>query len=240
MALVAIAMAWYLRGISVASLPEEPSLSVRPSCGNSVDALHYFPVSAWNPQRSTADDQTHEYYANFLRAMGEPSLSCGAGANDAYRVTRLEHTGVPVTVRIARTASGIQVSSTKLEAPTWNLPPGDIVDQRHFETSIAAWDFVAAALERADFWRLPTSQHRGAPDGPGTAWIIEARRGQSYHVVVKASPPKGAFRDLGVLILSVGGVTERELAGDAPGVKARPDAPQPGFPPPPPPPSPPS
>ena len=176
-------------------------------------------------------------YSTLLAAIDEPSLFCGNGIrSEAYRLARLEWAGVPLVVRFepANTTGTMRV--LKLEAPSWNFPPGLVIEQRTVALETAATRELVGAIERADLWAMPTtSRAQDTGLGEGTTWILEASRDGRYHVVSRWLPgPDSRLVALARTIMRHAGVTEGELKGDAPGVVMRPPRPQRGDPPPPP------
>lgn len=206
-------------------------------CDGSNGAEFYFPPDILLHRAFNLAGSAREDYATFLRKFREPSLYCGAVEGESYRLMRLARAGTPVSVRIVRTVSGASVTVAKLQAPTWNLPPGELVESSRHETSAADWDTLVEAIEAAGFWRLDTrvttTMHDGDP------FVVEGRRGSVYHVVERRSPENdSAFRMLGNRMLALAKVSEESVDAGAPGVMVRPDRPQPGAPRPPTPPRP--
>jgi hypothetical protein len=72
------------------------------------------------------------------------------------------------------------VTVAKLEAPTWLLPPGELVESRRHDISESQWSGLVGAIEAAGFWRLETSEKSMMNDGDPL--IVEARRGEVYHI----------------------------------------------------------
>lgn len=181
-------------------------------------------------------------YAQLLGAMGERSLYCDSELA-AYRVARLDWNGVPIAVNLQRAPDGsAHLTMTKLEAPAWNLPPGKIFEQRRREVPVSDWDAVERAVADAGFWKMTTIEtDYDAVDGEGLTWILEGSRGSEYHIVSRWGLKEGRYREAGLKLLMLAGVTEAELLPFAPGVPLRPSRPQREPPPPaPPPPAPPS
>jgi hypothetical protein len=211
------------------------------SCVDPSDAGYYLPPEVLQPVGDYATFELRARYAQLLRAMKEPPLYCGPGVADGYRLAPLDWAGSPTVVRITRLKKGAALSLVKLEAPTWNVPPGEIVEARSRALSDPEWLALDAALEAADFWRIEsTTGDIDAVSGEGLTWVLEGRRGRVYHVVSRSwgpFPSRSALRDAARLMLTLAGASESELGPDAPGVKMRPRRPQPGDPPPPPPPT---
>jgi hypothetical protein len=122
-----------------------------------------------------------------LCAMNEPSLS--ASGPETYRFTWMRHHHNPVAVRMSRAGDGIAVVAVQADVhdPT-NA-------RRHeFKVTVDAWKTLLAHLDAADFWNMagdPEDDERGLD---GADWIIEGRRANIYHSVIRWEPKPGPFR----------------------------------------------
>jgi hypothetical protein len=213
---------------------------VRSECPDRATAEHFIPSDALIPRDDPGVRLLHTVYPDLLRAMKVRSLSCGPDTSEAYRVARLQWTGAPVAMDVSGERGHRQLSYVRLEAPSWNLPPGKIVDTRTVAMTEDEWRAFQAALSGAGFWTMPSLSHgRDAADGDGATWIVEGRLNGGYYIVSRGSPPEveASFRAIGQQLLRLAHVTERELQADAPGIRMRPSRPQEGQPPPPPPPA---
>lgn len=183
--------------------PPQPTRAVRAraTCdGLPLDEL-LFPRDLIHPMDSRADDNARRVELPYFAAMGEPSLSCGPVTGEIFRFSQFERGGAPTTVRIARLTDGtVKASISQLEAPWWKGPGRPIIrdTKRLTETD---WNRLKVAAVSARFWELIPYEHRGGEDG--SDWFVEARRGPSYHVVLRISPPDGPFRQLGELMLAL-------------------------------------
>jgi hypothetical protein len=65
-----------------------------------------------------------------------------------------------------------------------------------------AWEKLQQALNAAQFWALSTAGEEVGLDG--AQWLIEGRRGQTYHAIDRWSP-RGAVHDLGRLFFDLAG-----------------------------------
>jgi hypothetical protein len=221
----------------VSDMPE-PGLRgsrVLPRCDGTADSDRYFPLDTFRDLAFNLDGSARADYAAFLQRMREPSLYCGPREVDSYRLLRLARGGTPLAVRIDRAANGATVTVAKLEAPTWLLPPGELVESRRHDISESQWSGLVGAIEAAGFWRLETSEKSMMNDGDPL--IVEARRGEVYHVVERLSPARGgSFHTLAAVVLQLAQVTEESVDPGAPGVrvrlgKSRPRPPAPPHPP---------
>jgi hypothetical protein len=231
-----------LAGLAAACSPAPPPLvraagwPVRAECPDRATPEHFLPSEALVPPRDPGVRTLHTVYPDLLRAMKIASLSCGPGSAEAYRVARLQWTGAPVVMDVSGESGRRQLSYVRLEAPSWNLPPGEIVDAHTVDVSEDEWRAFQSALSTAGFWTMPSLSHgRDAVDGDGATWIVEGRLDGGYYIVSRGSPPEVAdsFRAIGQLLLRLAHVSEDQLQADALGIRMRQPRPQQGQPPPP-------
>lgn len=175
-----------------------------------------------------------EAYTTLLSAMGEPPLYCGPARDVTVRLGVLPWTGAPAVVRVSHYGNQTEVTVVKLEAPTWNFPPGAVLERRTTPVTSSDWESIQAALRSADVWNLETTNLADLVDG-GTTWIVEIRQSGSYQVVSRANPTDTPLHRASQLILRVAKLALRDLDADAPGIRVRPFRAQPWMPPPPPP-----
>jgi hypothetical protein len=132
-------------------------------------------------------------YARFLMAMGEAPLSCGDAPKEVYRLLRLERNGAPLAVRVSDSGATKSITSIELQAPMWK-GPGLIIRQAAGPLPAEQWKVVSAAVRASGFWAMSSFERWDGDDG--SPWLLEGRRGTGYHVVDRASPQKGPFREL--------------------------------------------
>ena len=133
----------------------------------------------------------------YLIAPGEPPL-CQARdtEREVYRFTWRSSFDGNALVHIASTDNGVRLQSRLLgylspraPSPSLTLAPHD-------------WDTLQRALKTSGFWTLNTKDNRIGLDG--AQWLIEGRRGATYHFVSRWSPG-GVVRDLGRLFFALAG-----------------------------------
>jgi hypothetical protein len=146
-------------------------------------------------------DASVKRHLPYFGALRQLSLSCGASAGEAYRFAQFEMVDAPTVVHIERREDGSTVLHVaQLEGPTWR-GPGQRTLVESLDVPTEAWEPLQAAVSAARFWELAPYELWEGVDG--SAWFLEARRGWSYHVVLRISPPDGPFRQLGELMLSL-------------------------------------
>jgi hypothetical protein len=148
------------------------------------------------------DEFTGQWYSRNLRAMGEPSLSCGQLDGEAvYRFVWLRSFDAPISVRVVHSAGRTSVVAVTLTGQG-GYDPGQVAHRGEAGRSAREWSELSNALEQTRFWAMPAiSRHAMGVDG--ARWIVEGRRGDSYHLVDRWSPDKGAYRVAGLLFLKL-------------------------------------
>jgi hypothetical protein len=119
--------------------------------------------------------------------MGEPSLSIPGP--ETYRFVWTRPLRNPVAVRVARAGAGIAVVAVEADA----RDPAAV--RRHeFAAGDEVWKGLRQHLDAADFWNLPGDPDEGERGLDGADWVIEGRRANIYHAVVRWEPKPGPFR----------------------------------------------
>lgn len=238
---IALTAACGRHGATTSRALPEPNMgaTVREYCAPEGDADRFFPPKTFKSWDDAYADAPRIYYGLFLTAMGEPSLWCGGGVDESYRLIRLERNGVPLSVRVERRGASMRLSWVKLEAPTWVLPPNSVMARGNRQISDVELELIRTAYAAADVWRLPIADP--AAETTSTDWLLEARVGSNYRGVVR-HPAPSPYRAAGLVLMELAGIDEAELSSSAPGVTFHPHWPQsiPGLPPAPEPPPPPA
>lgn len=219
---------------------------VDPECApDSAGKVPYFSSRAFRTWYDEFPDAPRIYYSLFLAATAEPTLFCATGDVDQIRLTYLPGGGAPFVIRVEDDGKEATVRWYQLEAPVFQLPPGEVSARNTTKVDRGGVQRVVSALEASGFWTMPTNLPPGGQNDAGTEWLVEARAKGQHHVVLRSNP-QGEVRDLGLMLFRLADRTEEELQPDAPGVKRRAyrrNGVIPGLPPPPeepPPPPPPS
>ncbi len=183
----------HVAGMATASLPE---------CPTNMSEMFFFPQGTFGPTegRFDQDEFRRTWYSKHLRAMNEPSLSCGDTNGDSYRFLWLRTFHAPIAVRIDRTPEKSTISAVQLSG-AGGYDPGSIADRTTRDLSAQNVDSLLAAFDTADFWHLPSWKTSMGADG--AQWIVEARSRGQYHVVDRWSPKAGPFQDLANRFLSL-------------------------------------
>jgi hypothetical protein len=65
-----------------------------------------------------------------------------------------------------------------------------------------------AALSKTSFWNMPTRPSKTSLGLDGSQWIVEGRSGSGkYHLVDRWTPRQGAYRDAGLVFLTLAGIS---------------------------------
>jgi len=184
--------------MSVAALLSAPTSAAqsRPTCPGAAAADNFFPRGELSPQSAELDALEQRLYSQRLRAMGEPSLSCGQSSEEeVYRFLWLPTFQHPLSVRITRTGDGAALDMAELTGASGD-EPGTVGRHEERKLTNAEWQSLQAALGAIDFWNMPANQ---LPPDPtvvhtdGTIWILEGYRAGAYHVVDRWSPEKTPY-----------------------------------------------
>jgi len=118
--------------------------------------------------------------------------------SEAYRFLWRSSFSGAAFVHIAQRGDGIGLSSCVLGRS--RLSRAEPVVSAAL--SLEDWEMLQGALRVSDFWSLDSTDERIGLDG--ACWLIEARRGDTYHWVDRWCP-QGAVYDLGRLFFALAG-----------------------------------
>jgi hypothetical protein len=143
------------------------------------------------------------WYSTYLRAAGEPSLSCGPRADGfAFRFLWLRSFHHPVTVRVEKVGDSAAVTAVELGGTGGRAPEG-VVKRVQRALSAAELDAFLAKLNQVRVEEMQKGLARFGIDG--AQWIVEGVKNGQYQVVDRWSPGPGAYRDLGKAFLGLAG-----------------------------------
>jgi hypothetical protein len=151
------------------------------------------------PAAGSCGDATEPFLAE-LCGMGEPSLS--VTGPETYRFVWTRHQHNPAAVRVTRAGSEIAVVSVQADARDPSAK------RRHeFTVGQEVWKTLLAHLDAADFWNLPGDPDESERGLDGAEWVIEARRANIYHSVIRWEPKPGPFRQACEDLIEISGLT---------------------------------
>ena len=182
------------------------AVDVRPTCHPWSADDYFMPALSvpFAPLAVSLDQFKRQWYSKHLRAMSEPSLSCGPNNDEeTYRFLWLRTFHHPIAVRIARSEKGVQLAAVELSG-AGGYEPGSILKQIHKSLSSDQWQTLISAIEAYKYWSQPSDENSFGADG--AQWIIEARRGCTYHVVDRWNGGPDPHHSLGLLFLELAGL----------------------------------
>ncbi|HVE79013.1 MAG TPA: hypothetical protein VNA89_09140 [Gemmatimonadaceae bacterium] len=147
----------------------------------------YFPVGTLEPSHSGFDRFLQCWFAQALRAMGEPRLAGTAAPadRDAYRFLWMRSFDRPVAVRAERRRRRLTLTARML-AGRAGYDHGALALTRRRWLTEEDWDELDRLIEAARFWSLPAVSEREGLDG--ATWVLEGARAGRHHVVHRWSP----------------------------------------------------
>jgi hypothetical protein len=159
------------------------------------------PVATTKAGAGPADcgDAAAPYLAE-LCGMGEPPLS--VSGPETYRFVWTRHLRNPVAVRVTRAGADVAVVSLQADER-------DPASKRRHEFTVSGevWTALRAHLDAADFWNMAGDPAEGERGLDGADWVLEGRRANIYHSVVRWEPPPGAFRTACEDLIQVSGLS---------------------------------
>lgn len=177
------------------------------ACGDQGLNTFYFPAGTFRENYAGADAFSRKWYSPHLKAMNEPSLSCGpAKWDEAYRFLWLRSFHAPIAVRVTRKGNQIELDAHVLSG-TGGYEPGHVVQDIERKLTLHQWNVLQAALTRMNFWKLPTNipwDDAGFGGVDGAQWIIEGRT-EGYHVVDRWGGADNVQK-IGLLMLDLAGI----------------------------------
>jgi hypothetical protein len=116
-----------------------------------------------------------------------------------YRLTELPTWDSPVAVMISIDTDGNGTANLKVASGQGGYHPGVLVVDKKIRLTKAQTQAFLRKVQEASFWDAPVRDDRRGCDG--TELILEAHSAGRYHVVVRWTPVRGAFFELGQFIL---------------------------------------
>jgi hypothetical protein len=177
----------------------------RPQCDDLSSDQFFFP-EGWlreHKERPKQDQFVRDWYSRHLRAMSEPSLSCREPPGEEYRFLWLRTWGRPIAVRVAGSTKSANIVAVELDG-AGGYQPGTTSRRIERKLTDGEWTEVKDRLKTIDFWNAPIQIPDIVIDG--AQWVLEGRMGAQYHVVDRASPKTGAYREFCLSLLKMAGL----------------------------------
>jgi hypothetical protein len=173
------------------------------ACPPKSSSEYYFPAKTWNPTQSENDKFIGGWYSSMLRAMKEPSISCGR-VGTAYRFLWLRTFHHPVAVRIADIQNQLSIIAVELDGEG-GYTPGKVLRRENKRLTYVEMQPLIDTLSRAEFWKMPINNDPLDIGLDGSEWVLEVGSRDQYHVVARWTPQSGVVRDLGLEFLKLAG-----------------------------------
>jgi hypothetical protein len=139
------------------------------------------------------------------RFFKEPPMACGPSVEEAYRLLWWRTFHAPISITIARVRNVASVTTVELTMVDGRPQPA-INRVIHRTLSADEWKVALKALDRLEVWVAKSDlPNLGLMDG--SAWVIEARLGDDYHVIWRRSPQDAPTRNIGLILLRLANVT---------------------------------
>ena len=159
--------------------------------------LNYFPPQTFVGR---SGDFQVRWYSSEMYALDEKPLWSAVPAEvSTYRITVLPAFSAPESVELTVLADG--TGRTRLRKTNSQHVHLDTDSYRTTSPQNLA-DFFGA-LNRSNFWKLPTESPQRGLDG--AEWILEGVQDDNYHIVVRWCPGKTPFGQLGQELFEIAG-----------------------------------
>lgn len=205
MGVVFLAAAFVLAGGGCAS--DKPQV-LRTDCPSLDADDYYFPAKALD-SRTKIDKMLQNWYGGYLKAMMEPSISCGVKPNGyAYRFLWLRSAHHPIAVRVQKDGSSALLVAVEL-AGDGEHTPGKILHRSQRLLSPTEEKEFLTKMKLAGYWEMPKNQDRFGAEG--AEWIVEGAENGQYQVIERWSPKAGPYRSMCQVLLDLAGFRISEL-----------------------------
>jgi hypothetical protein len=181
---------------------------VEPKCPVPERPEDLFPSGAFFDV-APADDSRRAWHSQFLRAVDAAALWCGAEGRETYRMLWIPSFAfaTPIVVTVTDnpnswTAAGAQFPALLPSSSARVLGLPTARSSRSITTAEA--DELRTALDATGFWNTRSQLSPETDDG--SAWTIEARRGERYHVVTRQNNGGPAFEEAARLFARLAGL----------------------------------
>jgi hypothetical protein len=185
--------------IALSSIATMSAAAVRETCPVRTSDEYYFPAETFADESGRNDAFVRGWYSEQLRAMGEPSLSCGSPGR-VYRFTWLRTFHHPIAVRVTDFGRRGRLDAIELDG-AGGYEPGKPLRRRSFVLGKKTMGALRESMASA--WDLAATEPSNGRDG--AEWIIELADHGRHHAIVRWSPTRGPVRDLGLRLLEASG-----------------------------------
>jgi hypothetical protein len=165
---------------------------------------YHFPLTAFVEYDDSSKPDTFRlaWYSGMLRALKEPALFEDYEDTEVYRFTCLRSFHAPFAIRVEKQQYGGGKLTLKISDGAGGYTSSNLVTNASKVISKAQWESIMLALEKSNFWELPTYQDDSGCDG--SRWIFEGVKNGRYHVVDRWTPKKTSdYHALGAMLISL-------------------------------------
>jgi len=142
--------------------------------------------------------------------MKEPVLYDKVEGTETYRFTCLRTFHAPFAIRVSKQGQAPANLMVKISDGAGGYSSENLVSTSAKQISDEEWAQITEALNKNDFWNMPTQKISSGSDG--SEWIVEGVKNGKYHVVDRWTPQKGTdYRLIGEKLIEVSGTKFRPL-----------------------------
>jgi len=179
--------------------------------GTSTRAPEYCPPELFADFGGRIGEGVWTDYQNRMTFMNEPLLACGpSNDEETYRFTWVHAftSRAPLMVRLSRSSNDRRLVAGRYE---WreNLQSFEMASHIHRALTEAEWNGAVESIRQSRFWSLPGAK-AGNNGADGATWMLEGRRGRTYHLITKWSPEDNPFRRAALTLLRLAGFDDPE------------------------------
>jgi hypothetical protein len=151
------------------------------------------------------------WYTKHLKAMKEPSLWADSNKPEwqSYRFLWLRTFHHPIAIRLNVKNDGTGELISKVTSGAGGYEPGELIIDRTTSLSPSQVSIFLKALDKADFWNMPSKGGKMGNDG--AQWIIEGVKNEKYHLVDRWSPKNNTFRDAAIALTRLSNLKDNEI-----------------------------
>jgi hypothetical protein len=200
------------------SIEHKAGIPVRADCPPASSPDYFYPDQVL-PDFNLSDRSIRDVHSKFLKAAGLPSLSCGGGEIESYRVLWIASARPSIIASATWSGSHWNVAGFEFIDPrSQPLTPDRLLDWT-VESKVtksmsanAAHPFVAAR-RATSLWSMPAKQlEAGAPTSG--VWIVEATAEGVYRVIVRDYARDAPLQMVGVELVKLAGMAVPDAMKD--------------------------
>ena len=148
------------------------------------------------------------WYAHFLSEMEEePLVNFRRKRETIYRFLWLRTFHSPMVIKIHKNRKNVINLHVKVSDGAGGYEPGQIIRNEKTTLTRQQWDKVNLLFSNL---KICTETPKPRMMLDGAQWVFESAQNNQYCVVDVQSPEAGAYRDLGMYLLSISGLLEQE------------------------------